>query len=171
MKKWFASCKYIKPADLEEFLENCSRDGYHIIPIGQMGFFHFEFIQTEPQKYRYVVDVTALPKVLYMETIVEKGWEYLGKTGNCYVWRKPYEERRPDSFADKACIRKHCLRVGIAAILAMLLCLGAAGYLIYGAYLERKLGFDRYYLSYLIEALPLIPLGIYFGWAARKLLR
>ncbi len=171
MKKWFAVCRYVKPDSLEEALENYSRDGFHLMPLGEMSFFYYEFVQAEPVKYRYIVDVSALPKVQYMQTGIEQGWEYLGKTGNCHVWRKPYEERRPESFADKACRRRHCIRVGIAALLAMLICIGGAAALIYGAILERRLGFDRYYIKYIVEAIPLVPLGIYFGWAARKLLR
>lgn len=171
MKKWFAVCRYITPDILEEALENYSRDGFHLTTLGEMSFFYYEFIQAEPIKYRYVVDVSALPKVQYMQTGIEQGWEYLGRTGNCYVWRKAYDERRPASFADKRCRRNHCIRVGIAALFAMLLCIGGAAALIYGAVLERRLGFDRYYITYIVEALPLAPLGIYFGWAARKLLR
>lgn len=171
MKKWFAACRYVKPDSLEEALENYSRDGFHLTTLGEMSFFYYEFVQSEPIKYRYVVDVSALPKVQYMQTGIEQGWEYLGKTGNCHVWRKAYEERRPGSFADKACRRKHCIRVGIAALAAMLFCIGSAAALIYGAIQEYRYGVGRYYISYIVEAFPLVPLAAYFGWAANKLLR
>ena len=171
MKKWFAVCRYVTPDILEETLENYSRDGFHLTMLGEMSFFYYEFIQAEPIKYRYVVDVSALPKAQYMQTGIEQGWEYLGITGNCHVWRKDYDERRPASFADKKCRRNHCIRVGIAALFATLLCIGGAAALVYGAVLERRMGFDRYYITYIVEAIPLVPLGIYFGWAARKLLR
>lgn len=170
MKKWFASCRYLKPDTLEEVLENYSREGFHLTTLGEISFFYYDFIQAEPIKYRYVVDVSALPKTQYMQTGIELGWEYLGRTGNCHVWRKAYEERRPESFADKACRRKHCTRVGIAALAAMLFCIGSAVALIYGAILEHKYGVDRYYISYIVEAVPLVPLAAYFGWAANKLL-
>ena len=170
MKKWFAACRYVKPDRLEEALENYSRGGFHLMTLGEMSFFYYEFVQTEPIKYRYIVDVSALPKVQYMQTGIELGWEYLGRTGNCYVWRKAYEERRPESFADKACRKKHCIRVGIAALFAMLFCIGSAAALIYGAVLEHKYGVGRYYIRYIVEAFPLVPLAAYFGWAANKLL-
>lgn len=170
MKKWFAALKYIKPGDMEDFLEYSSRDGMHLKMIGQMGLFYFEFEEGEPRKYRYIVDITALPKVMYMQTLIDKGWEYMGKTGNCFVWRMEYDERRPDNFADKFCLKKHCKKMGIVALLALLLCMAAAGALVYGAVMERNYGYDRYYVSYLVEALLQLPLMAYFFWAARKLL-
>lgn len=172
MKKWLAALKYIKPGDMEDFLENSSREGMHLKVIGQAGLFYFEFEEGEPRKYRYVVDISALPKALYIQTLIEKEWEYMGKTGNCYVWRKEYEERRPENFTDKLCIRKHCNRLAIVALLATILCLGAAGALIYGAVLEHRY-YNEYtlrFFMYLLEAFINLPLAVYFFWAGRKLL-
>lgn len=172
MKKWLAALKYIKPGDMEDFLESSSREGIHLKMIGQAGLFYFEFEEGEPRKYRYVVDISALPKALYLQTLIEEGWEYMGKTGNCYVWRMEYEEKRPKSFADKICLRKHCNRLAIVALLAMLLCLGAAGALIYSAVLEYRYydGYTVRFIMYLVEALINLPLAVYFFWAGGKLL-
>lgn len=168
-KKILASLRYIVPTEMEYFLEERASEGMHLCPLGEMGFFYFDFVESEPEKVKYVVDVTALPKALYMQTLIEKEWQYLGKTGNCYVWRKPYDSTRPEEFADKSCRKKYCKRMGIGFFLTMLFFLAAMILLGYGAYFEISHGVMRYYLSYIIEALFLIPFAGYCGWAARKL--
>ena len=59
------------------------------------------FVKTEPKKYRYVVDVQAVPKTDYKPTYEAFGWEYVGQMASIFVWRKQYDNERPESFSDK----------------------------------------------------------------------
>lgn len=170
MKKWFAALRYIKPVEMEEFLENSSRDGLNLERLNSLGLFYFSFEKSIPKKYRYVVDISDLPKALYMETLLEDGWEYLGNTLNCHIWRKEYGDRRPEDFADKTCRRKHMIRMGILLLLVFLFMLGAAVALVYGAFNMKKNGMPEYFYRYLVQALFQVPVILYLGWAAKKLL-
>ena len=170
-KVWFAALKYIVPTEMEYFLEEEAAEGWQLKPVGEMGLFYFEFVEAKPSKCRYVVDVTALPKHLYMQTLSEKEWEYMGNSGNCHIWRKTYEETRPKDFADRICRKNHCKRLGIAMLIFMVLCLAAALALIWGYMYEGKMQAEGpRHVIYLVEAALQVPFILYFGWAAGKLL-
>lgn len=170
IKEWFVSLKYIVPSEMEYYLEEKAAEGYMLKEVGQMGLFYFEFQEDKVQKCKYVVDISALPKTLYMSTLIDKGWEYLGKTGNCYIWRKCYENERPDDFADYSCRKKHCLRFGLAMLLIAIILLAAIGYLIWGIYMEKKYGVNTHIITYIVEAVIDLPFALLFGNMARKLL-
>lgn len=170
VKNWFASLKYIVPTDMEYFLEEKAAEGYMLKEIGSMGLFYFEFVEEMSQKCKYVVDVTKLPKSLYMETVMEKGWEYMGRTGNCYVWRQRYQDSRPEDFADQATRKKYCLRMGLLMLLFCLIFLGAVGALIWGVYFEHSKGMSVHTSAYIVEAVINLPFAVYFGYQAKKML-
>jgi hypothetical protein len=170
VKKWLVALKKIVPTEMERYLEEMAAEGYQLRSVGEMGLFYFEFDETENKKSKYVVDISALPKVSYMETLLKKEWEYLGKTGNCYIWRKNYEDKRPEDFADKICRKKHCFRLGLifslfALLIGILMC--ALGW---GIMFELRQGIKDHVLAYAIEIVLQIPFLIYFIWGARKLL-
>ena len=170
VKNWFASLKYIVPTDMEYFLEEKAAEGYMLQEVGSMGLFYFEFVEEMSQKCKYVVDVTRLPKSLYMETVMEKDWEYMGRTGNCYIWRQRYTDSRPEDFADQSTRKKYCLRMGLLMLLLCVIFLGAIGALIWGVYFEHTKGFAVHTAAYIVESVLNLPFAIYFGYQAKRLL-
>ena len=170
-KKMFASLKYIVPSEMEYFLEEMSRDGKILRPVGESGLFYYEFTEEKAQKARFVVDCSTMPKALYMQMAIDKGWEYLGKSFNCYIWRQSYEEqKRPESFADQSAVQKHCLRQGIVMAIVALVCLALAVAIVYFLRAERQQGMTEHTIQYAFMLASQIPFILYFAWAARKLL-
>lgn len=170
MKKYFVSLKKIVPSEMEYYLEEMAANGMMLKNLGEMGFFYFEFEEDIPQKCKYVVDISSLPKRLYIETLVDKGWEYMGKTGNCYVWRQVYEDKRPEDFVDHACRRNHCLRMGIGFAFMACVCVLLALALVWGCMVEHRYATAVHVPLYLSEAFIQLPMAYYFGWAAKRLL-
>ena len=168
-KYYFTAVKKINPRDMEYFLEEQASEGYMLETVGELGLFYFNFIETAPQKCKYVVDISSLPKNLYMGTLVDDGWEYMGKTANCYIWRKVYEDQRPKDFADKVCLRKHCLRMGTAFLIASIICVLAFLGFIYGISLENKMGVRIHTVAYCVEAAFIIPFVLLFSYISKKL--
>ena len=171
IKKWFVALNKLVPSEMERYLEEMAAEGYQLKYVGEMGLFYFEFEETAGKKCKYVVDVSALPVVSYMQTLLNKEWEYLGKTVNCHIWRKYYESTRPDDFADKTCRRSHCLRIGIGyaffAILIAILMLALG----WGIMFEYTHGTTEHIMAYAIEFVLQIPFMIYFIWGGKKLLK
>ncbi|MBQ8262171.1 MAG: DUF2812 domain-containing protein [Lachnospiraceae bacterium] len=170
MKKALAALRYIVPSDMEYFLEEQAAEGWKLEHLGEMSLFYFSFEEGPGETAKFIVDVTALPKAVYLQTGIERGWEFMGKTGNCYVWRQVYKDKRPEDFTDKACRKKHCTRMGVGALLFALLCLGAAIALFYGAYIDVTMGESKHCIAYIVEGILQLPLVAYLSWAAHKLL-
>jgi len=170
IRKWGVSLKKIVPSELEFYLENMAAEGYMLKNVGETGIFYFEFEEGLAQKAKYVVDISALPKVTYVGTLIDKGWEYLGKTGNCYIWRMVYEDKRPADFTDKICRRRHCFRLGIFFTLLAFLSLFLMGSLAWGILVEHRNGINVHSWAYAVELVTQIPIVTYSIWAARKLL-
>ena len=171
IKQFFAALKHISPSDLEYYLEKEHSAGHVLKPIGQEGLLYFSFSEEEPKKCAYVVDISALPKAMYVPTLAKKGWEPLGCALNCYVWRKEYEEgKRPEYFADRACLRLHCLRLGFIMLAMALATLALACAYFWFLYKEHQLGLKDHFWQYLIFGIVQLPFSLYFSLAARKLL-
>ena len=169
-KDWFAALKHPVPADMEYYLEEKASQGLMLCPVGEKGFFYFEFIEDEPQKCKYMVDISKLPKSLYMETMIDNGWSYLGKSGNCYIWRQSYEDVRPKDLSDKVCKQNHCRNLGLIMLFLAILCTVAAGALIWGFIYEIQMEAVKRHYTYIVEAVLQVPLFLYFWWAAHRLL-
>ena len=89
--KYFAAFKHIAPSDMEYYLEEMASDGYILTPLAQSGLFFLKFTESRGERVKYVVDVTGLQKHMYMKTLIDKGWEYMGQVMNCHVWKMAYE--------------------------------------------------------------------------------
>ena len=87
----FASLRHIVPSDMEEYLENMQAKGFELRSLADGSLFYFPFGEAETGKAKYAVDSTGLSKALYMQMLIDKGWEYLGRSMNCYIWRKKYK--------------------------------------------------------------------------------
>ncbi len=169
-KKMFAALRYIVPSEMEDFLEGMSVDGKILRPVGEGGLFYFEFTEENAQKARFVVDHTTMPKALYMQMAVDKGWEFMGKSFNCYIWRQRYEERRPEGFADHNGVKKHCLHQGLVMTVMALLSLALIVAIIYHLQAELAVGIEEHKIQYAFMLASQVPFLVYFAWAGRKLL-
>ncbi len=170
MKKYFVSLRKIEPTAMEGYLEDMAEQGYELKPLGESGFFSFEFDEAEKKKVRFVVDITAMDKAAYFQNALDAGWEYMGKTGNCYVWRQEYEEKRPKNFADKVCRQRHCFRMGIGFGIAAFILFSAAIAFIWGCLYEHKFGIHDHIFMYITEAIFELAIAAYFAWGAKRLL-
>lgn len=169
-KVWFAALRHPVPDDMEFYLEKMAAEGKMLCPVGQMGLFYYEFIDDAPQKCKYMVDVTRLPKALYMDTLISEGWYFLGQSGNCYIWRQPYDEHRPKEMGDRTCKERHCRNLGLVFLFMALICIVAAFLLCRGFYLEIQYKAVTRHVSYIVEAALQIPFIGYFLWASHRLL-
>jgi len=98
---WFSAFKTVVPADFEEWMESLAKEGWNVDKLGLFGAFKIVFYKSEPKKFRYVFDLNINPKKDYMQTYEQFGWEYVGRMSSCFIWRKAYDEIRPESFTDK----------------------------------------------------------------------
>ncbi len=170
-KKMFTALKYIVPSEMETYLEEMSMDGKILRPVGDGGLFYFEFTEEKAQKTRFIVDCSSMPKVSYMQAAIDKGWDYMGKSFNCYIWRKNYEDsNRPEAFTDQVSVQKHCLRQGLVMTAMALVCLALAVAIVYFMHAERMQGIKDHTSQYAIMLATQLPFIIYFAWAGRKLL-
>ena len=172
VKRFFAALKHVSPMDLEYYLEEEHSAGHILRPIGQEGLLYFSFTEERPDKCAYAVDISDLPRALYVPTLVEKGWEPMGRTMNCYVWRQYYKgDRRPESFADRECLRKHCIRLGIVMLILGVLLLALSG-MYFNLFRQAKLqGVTDNNWKYILFGILHLPFFAYFAFAARKLFR
>ncbi len=173
VKKYLAAFKHIAPSDMEYYLEEMAANGYILEPLSQSGLFCMSFDESKPEKVKYVVDVTGLQKHLYMKTLVDKGWEYMGQVTNCHVWKMSYEGNdRPADFADQRCIRKHCIRLGLFFALIALLMLFLFGAYIYLIYKEHAVAMEvKHDVLYAVLAALQIPFTAIFAILSAKLFK
>lgn len=97
---WLSAFKYVVPADYENWLEQMAEKGWHPVKVGQWNSIAMRFAEGEPKKYRYVADMQPLPKKNYRQIYEEFGWEFVGQMASMMVWRREYENERPESFSD-----------------------------------------------------------------------
>ena len=172
VNKFFAALKYIIPSDMEYFLEESSAEGLELMDLGQSSVCAMKFLEAKPEKVKYAVDCTGLTKSLYMQTILDKGWEYMGSSLNCYVWRKRYEgSDRPEDFTDKKAIAKHCLKQGIVFGVVALILLVLYTLMIIELVAEFKMGETKHIPLYSIAMTVQLPLLLYSIWASVRLIK
>jgi VIT1/CCC1 family predicted Fe2+/Mn2+ transporter len=74
--------------------------GWNIDHIGQWSSVVMTFNRSEPKKDRYIYDAQVFPKKEYKPTYEQFGWEFVGQMASCYIWRKEYFDKRPESFTN-----------------------------------------------------------------------
>jgi hypothetical protein len=103
---YLTAFKYVVPADYEKWFEELAYMGWHPVRVGQWSSIAMRFDRGEPVKYRYVVDMQAMPKKDYRKTYEEFGWELVGQMASAFVWRRKYADERPESFSDLENIKR-----------------------------------------------------------------
>lgn len=169
-KAWLIPIKYPIPEDLEYYLEEMAAEGYILQPLGEKSLFFYEFEEGKRQKTKYMVDKSTMPMDVYTKMMLDRGWEYMGKSGNCVVWRQDYDEKRPEDCSDKFCKNRHTKNMGIIFLIIALLFVITAGALGYGFYYEKKMNAEYLHYGYILQAVLHLPFAIYFGIKAKKCL-
>ncbi|MGG6310444.1 DUF2812 domain-containing protein [Paenibacillus macerans] len=93
--------RYVIPAQYEQWFEELAAEGWHPAKVGQWSSLAMRFVKGTPERYRYVVDLQAMPQKGYKQIYEEFGWEYVGRMSSAFVWRKKYAGERPESFSDR----------------------------------------------------------------------
>ncbi len=97
---WLTPFRYVVPADYENWFEEKAAAGWHPVKVGQWSSIAMRFTKSTPKRYRYVVDMQAVPRKDYRRTYEEFGWEFVGQMASAMVWRREYDGERPESFSD-----------------------------------------------------------------------
>lgn len=103
---WLSAFKTVVPADYENWLEHLASAGWNIDHIGQWSSISMTFYRSKPKKYRYIFDLQAYPKKDYKSTYEQFGWEFVGQMASCYIWRKEYNDKRPEAFTNRESLEK-----------------------------------------------------------------
>jgi hypothetical protein len=88
------------PEKIENWLEEMEQKGWNLVSIG-FAYIVFKFEKGESRKIRYCVDYQINVNDGYFGLFDEDGWELVGdKIAPWYIWRKTYENERPDIYTD-----------------------------------------------------------------------
>lgn len=93
---------------VEKWLEEMEKKGLNLIKV-DFAQIRFSFKKGESRKMRYCFDYPSYVKDNYFEIFKEDGWESMdNKMGPWFIWRKPYEDERPNIYTDtKSLIEKN----------------------------------------------------------------
>lgn len=92
---------------VENWLEEMEKKGLNLIKV-DFAQYRYTFKKGKVRKMRYCFDYPAYVKDNYFEIFSEDGWESMdNKMGPWFIWRKPYEDERPNIYTDtKSLIEK-----------------------------------------------------------------
>ena len=84
---------------VENWLEEMEQDGWNLSKVDYI--LRFKFEKGESRKMRYCVDHQNKVEDNYFELFKEDGWVLMDeKIAPWYIWRKSYEDERPDIYTD-----------------------------------------------------------------------
>ena len=93
------------PVEFEAWFEGQAAKGWFPL-IDIHSFFVMRFAKGEPKKYRYIIDYQKKSEDEYIQTYTDFGWEFVGVLSrNYFIWRKEYDNERPEAFTDYESIR------------------------------------------------------------------
>src|SRR5665648_303672 len=95
------------------FALRTERHGQVLGRVGQCSSIRMTLQDGGPATYRYVVDVQGRPRLDYLTTYQDFGWEHLGRTSNIHLWRRAYDGARPEAFTDADSLRARSRRFEI----------------------------------------------------------
>jgi hypothetical protein len=121
MKYLCATFRKVVPSEYESWFEKLALEGWHPQDITHTSSFIMSFVKGKAIKYRYVVDVQAIPKDDYVSIYQDFGWEFVGRMSSIFVWRKEYIDERPEAFSDKENLMKRNRRFIMAISFSLVL--------------------------------------------------
>ena len=95
-RKWWWAWE---PEKIEDWLEAKEAQGWHAVSGSGIGV-KYCFVRGVPRKVRYCADYQNKVTAEYERLFNDAGWELLYKTQGWYIWRKNYDEERPEIYYD-----------------------------------------------------------------------
>ena len=122
-------------------MEAQAREGWLLEHVGQWSSIRMTFQKGEPATYRYVIDAQVSPRPDYLATYQDAGWQHLGRMASAYVWRRRYDDLRPEAFTDAETVRARSQRfVGAVAVAGSVLALGGLAMLLAAFFADVSAG-------------------------------
>ncbi|MCH4198725.1 MAG: DUF2812 domain-containing protein [Clostridium tyrobutyricum] len=118
---WLSVFRNFVPTDYENWLEQLALQGWNIDHINQWSSIIMTFHRSEPKKYRYIFDLQVFSKEDYKNTYEQFGWEFVGKMASCFIWRKEYTNKRPESFTSRESLEKRNKQVIYAVSISFII--------------------------------------------------
>ncbi len=84
---------------VEEWLEQMEAKGLRLDKVTGIGT-RFHFTEAEPKKVRYCIDFQEKLNREYIDLVHDDGWELIPMGSGWYVFRKEYDEERPNLYTD-----------------------------------------------------------------------
>lgn len=85
---------------MENWLEKMENEGWDLIKV-DFAQFRFTFKKGTSKKVKYCFDFPSYVNDSYFEIFKEDGWEIMdNKMGPWFIWRKSYENERPNIYTD-----------------------------------------------------------------------
>lgn len=85
---------------MENWLEEMENKGYHLIKV-DFAQIRYTFKKGDSKKMRYCFDFPSYVEDSYFEIFKEDGWELMdNKMGPWFIWRKSYQNERPNIYTD-----------------------------------------------------------------------
>lgn len=93
---------------VENWLEEMEKKGWNLVKV-DFAQIKFSFKKGKSRKMRFCFDFPNYVDDNYFEIFKEDGWELMdNKMGPWFIWRKPYENKRPSIYTDtKSLIEKN----------------------------------------------------------------
>lgn len=163
--------KYVVPADYEAWFENLAANGWYPKKIGQWSSIAMTLLRREPKKYRYVVDMQALPKKDYKSTYEQFGWEFIGQMASAFVWRKEYTDKRPESFSEMHGLEERNKRFIYAVSVSFFMFLIGAIIVTVCFIINFKSLLLGDYIQFVLGLLLSYSAAVYLGFVMKKIYR
>jgi len=88
-----------------------------------------------------VIDAQVSPRPDYLATYEDAGWQHLGRMASAYVWRRSYDDQRPEAFTDAETVRARSQRfVGAVAVAGSVLAVGGLAMLLASFFADLSAG-------------------------------
>lgn len=85
---------------MENWLEEMENNGFNLINV-DFAQIRYTFKKGESKKMRYCFDFPSYVENSYFEIFEEDGWELMdNKMGPWFIWRKSYQNKRPNIYTD-----------------------------------------------------------------------
>ena len=166
---WLSVFINVVPADYENWLEQLALQGWNIDHISQWSSVAMTFHRSEPKKYRYVYDLQAFPKKEYKSTYEQFGWELVGQMASCFIWRKEYIDKRPESFTNLESLEKRNKQVVYAVSVSFIMFLIISIVLITAFIMKFSNLSTSDILQFTLGTVLLSAFTVYLGYVMRKI--